>query len=935
MTSVRRTHNFRALYSASLATFSYLIAPVFAADHSGLVETSPTIASTSSETIGATLLEPVVVTGSHLQRVDVEGPLPVAIITRKQIDQSGEISVTALLRNQAFNSFGSRQPGSGTGASQGGAQINLRGLGAERTLVLIDGRRLPNNPAYNGASQNINNIPLALVDRIEVLRDGASAIYGSDAIGGVVNIITKTRFDGLQLSGQIDRPSIEGGDASTASLTGGLSNEKGKLYFALEHYDKNIINGSALEPISRLSIASGYPGTIYQYDASGVVVAQPSDLDANGNPRNFRPFDSCPRTGFGSNAEFPYSNVVDGRCRYNTGNIVALTADVKRNSLTLGGNYALPFAMTGFGRVSMVSAESFGRFPAAAVDSLVAGINSKEPNGNIGIRIAPDNPNNPNPGSTLVLNYTPTVLGTRDYTANDQVNQFLLGVKGDIGKFGFKDWEMAVSYDAYLQNGSGINNGLVRQLQQAVDEGRFNPFAPDASVANEFRYTTTTDNHFISKSIDGKLNYEFNLNTTTVPIVFGVEYRDDDFAVISDAQSAQSVSFAADGSVNGFQQSNVFGTVGGTARGARSHAAAFAETAVQLYDNKLELGFALRFDNYSDVGHAFSTKWSAGYRPFDNLLLRICFGEGFRAPDLSSMYGAPAKATPLIIDRVACVNDPNNVEACSASPQTIINDSNAQLKPEESKNLSAGFVWNASQKLSLTVDYYSIKVNNAITRLPPQAVFDNELRCKNQGRNCNAQQEGYVVRNSANGLLFAYSPIVNAAKLETSGVDIDVNYGFDAGSYGRYTAKAGLARTLSYKRQDAAGAPLLEQLDTLSASTEIFPKFRSNAMLTWAKNALDATLGANYISAITDCDATEKLARNPYCSKKVGSFLTFDTQFGVTTPWQQHITIGIRNIFDKTPKTSPHLSGPSHPGTFYALHNPEQRVLYLRLTQNF
>ena len=138
----------------------------------------------------------VTVTGSRIKRVDIEGPSPITIIDRETIDASGEISVADLLRDQSFNSFGSQRQRSGS-SSQSQATVNMRGLGAQRTLVLLDGRRLSGSPTFqSGAATNLNTIPLAAVERIEVLRDGASAIYGSDAIGGVVNIITRKDYEG-------------------------------------------------------------------------------------------------------------------------------------------------------------------------------------------------------------------------------------------------------------------------------------------------------------------------------------------------------------------------------------------------------------------------------------------------------------------------------------------------------------------------------------------------------------------------------------------------------------------------------------------------------------------------------------------------------------------------------------------------------------------
>lgn len=890
-------------------------------------ETAPT-----AETANVSKLEPIIVTGSRLKRVDLEASLPLAVITRQQIEQSGEISIAGVLRDQVENSLGSFTPTSGTGAAQGAAQVNLRGLGAGRTLVLIDGRRMPNDPAFGGASQNINNIPMALVERIEILRGGASAIYGSDAIGGVINIISRQNYNGMQLSGQLDFPDGGVGDARTAALVGGLSNDKGNLYFALEHYDKDIIYSRDRDGVRDLSSGNGYPGTIFQYDASGNIIPQ---MDGMGHTFNSRPFTDCPTAGFGTSPDFPDSTAVSGVCRYLLGAVTALTAAVKRESLTVGGNYKLSHDITGFVRAMLIHAESFGRFSGAPVDSLVQGVNSPVANGNVGIRIAPDNPNNPNPGATLVLNYRPTFLGPRDTTVNDQLGQFVLGLRGTLDLSSFNDWEIAASVNNYQQNVTGSNNGLVRELQAAVDAGRFNPFAPDAVAADEFRYTTSSNNHFTARGIDGKIHYDLNLPGIKIPFVFGAEYRHDDLAVISDAQSSQAVSFAADGSVSGFRQSNVFGSTGGSAQGARSYGAAFGEAAVKIFNEALELGIALRFDEYSDVGKSLSPKLAVGYRPYNNLLLRGSLSRGFRAPDLNAMHGAPSKSTSSIIDRVGCREHPGDAVACNPNQRTVIMDSNPELSPERSRTFSTGVVWNAMPSLSLMADYYVVRIGDAITQLTPQTVFDNELACDGQGRKCDAHKEGYVVRDTNNGLLFAYSPAINAAIMKTRGIEFGASYYFGIENYGRYTLSADFARMLSYQRKDSALAPMLEHIDTLNSSNEIFPKLRSNAKLAWAQGRFNAVLGLNYISNVSDCDAPDKLAGSPACNKKFGDYLTVDLQFGISTPWQQNLTLGARNLFNEKPQVSQRLKSPAFPGIFYGLHDSDQRVIYLRLTQDF
>lgn len=878
-------------------------------------------------------LDQIEVTGSRIKRSQAEGPLPVVSISRQQIDLSGQIGLADLLRDQTFNSFGSFTPASGTsGGGQGGAQVDLRGLGSARTLVLIDGRRLPNSPGFSGASQNINAIPLVMIDRVEILREGASAIYGSDAIGGVINIITKKDYNGFELSMQADRPTAKGGDANTYTLSGGTATDKGNMYFALEHYDKDIIFNRDRDIARNLSSAFGYPGTVYQYDSSG----NPINTGTADAPVYKTPAADCPMGGFDSDPAFPDSAVIGGRCRYRFASVAALTTDNKRDSLTTGMNYAIG-DMTAFARIILTSAESFGRFAPAPVDSIVSGVQAPDAFGSLGISMAADNPNNPY-GNFIVLNYRPTALGPRDTSVKEQVNQYLFGLKGLLDWHGFNDWEVGVNYNTYSQREIGKNFGLVRELQAAVDNGSFNPFDPSTGDVNSFRHTTSLDNEFDSKGIDAKINYDLAFDSFVLPFVFGAEVRKDTFQTISDAESAQSVTFGPNGEVTGFQQSNVFGSGGGDAAGERTYEAAFAETAVQLFNNQIEIGGAVRYDNYDDVGSAVSPKISLGYRPFESVLARASLSKGFRAPDLTALYGSPAKSSEPTIDRVACNANPNDASACTTEQRTVVFDSNRNLKPEKSDSLSAGLVWNVLQDLSLSLDYYNVTVKDAVGSLAPQAVFDNEARCAAEGRPCNASQEGYVVRSTNGGLIFAYVPNANAARLETDGLDLDIKYSYMT-PYGLLRADGSVSRVLSYKRQDAVGAPLLERLDTLNGNGEVFPTLRANTVISWDWEQWNAAVGANFISKVRDCDASvvgDAEQDDGYCeSHDMPSYLTFDLQAGWSAPWNGKITLGVRNLLDRQPPIAQSTVSSSTSGAFYRLYDIDGRVPFLRYSQSF
>jgi iron complex outermembrane receptor protein len=204
------------------------------------------------------------VTGSRIKRVDVEGPQPLTIITREEIDRSGDLNVADVIRQTTYNTFGSQSQQSGS-TSQTLNAVNLRGLGPDKTLVLVNGRGLAGAPTEQGTVQNLTLIPLAAVERIEVLRDGASAIYGTDAIAGVINIITRKDYEGMHLSADWGRPTQNGGDEDAYSITGGVSGARGNVTFAFDSQQRGLVYDADRDFSADGASGFGYPGTYFAF----------------------------------------------------------------------------------------------------------------------------------------------------------------------------------------------------------------------------------------------------------------------------------------------------------------------------------------------------------------------------------------------------------------------------------------------------------------------------------------------------------------------------------------------------------------------------------------------------------------------------------------------------------------------------------------------
>jgi iron complex outermembrane receptor protein len=841
-------------------------------------------------------LDSVEVTGSRIKRVDFEGPLPVTQISRQDIDASGDISVGELLRDQSFNSFGSFTPASGFGGGAAGGQLlSLRGLGAERTLVLIDGRRLPAAPAFSGAAQNLSVIPIAAIERIEVLREGASAVYGSDAIGGVVNIITRKDFEGIQLSGQVERPSQAGGDGANSSIVGGVSNAQGNLFFALDHSQRDIIFSRDRAFTSGRTSPLGGPGSFRR-------------IFADGSRGEWEPMQGCGDTPESSVGPVPELGAGTG-CRYDFTRVAAETAATKRDTLTVNGNYFLTDTISGFARLMATRASSFGRFaPAPAFF----------PN-----FIQPGNPNNPTAGEAecgpegcaLDLAFRFTSLGNRDTFVDDDVRQSLFGLTGTFDYLGGGDWEVAVIDNRYKQSDIGLNYGLISNFllasQVPEEEGGFNPFNPSAEAAEFVRHTISTDNLYVSRGADIKASlFEIPGLPFRLPVVVGAEYRDDQYRSQADAQS---------------DAGNVFGSAGGSASGSRTYNAVFAETAVNLIDG-LELGFALRRDEYSDFGAQVSPKVSVGYRPLDTLLLRGSFSQGFRAPDLDVLNRPGAQGFPFTIDTLRCQDAGGEGPLCAQVQRETNFTGNPALGPEESDNINVGFVYNVLDDLTVTLDYYRIELEDGIGNLAAQDVLDNEFRCAQEGRACDPAREGQVIRDADGTITLIVAPAANLAVQETDGLDLEVAYGFNAGRYGSFRLNTGFSYVFSFKEQTSPDGGLIEQTDTVG-----IPDYRGAASLTWIQGPLSSTLGVSHIAATKDCTTAQRDAASAACNRNFASFTKWDAQVNYSLPWQGVVGLGVRNLFDRDPS----LSGALGQRYDITLHDLFGRVPYLRYTQTF
>ena len=311
-------------------------------------------------------VEKITVTGSRIKRTDVEAASPVTFITIEDMKDAGRYSVADALRSSTANQFGSFSESSGSGA-QSQATVSLLGAGSQRTLVLMDGKRILGSPSLGGTSVNLNQIPMSIVERIEINRDGGSAVYGSDAIAGVINIITKKNYEGANISAEFGRPSQEGADTSAVSFSAGVSSDKGSITVAIEHQKSGAIYDKVRPYTSAQLIYRDGDGVIQAYNETigtsiyGATVAAPDWAYALASPLCDQYEAEVPGFVGVVRADKDWSEG-STYCMYQYANVSANKASVNRTSAFINASYDINEDTELFSRFIFAHNESFGRY---------------------------------------------------------------------------------------------------------------------------------------------------------------------------------------------------------------------------------------------------------------------------------------------------------------------------------------------------------------------------------------------------------------------------------------------------------------------------------------------------------------------------------------------------------------------------------------------
>ena len=846
-------------------------------------------AQESSETTPQ--LDTVTVTGTHLKRVDEEDLQPLIVITRQDLDASGQTSIAGVLRNLTQNSFGPGTDRDPASTDNGATTANLRGLGAQYTLVLLNGVPLVGSPSQSGGDvQNLNVLPWGAIDRSEILTDGASAVYGSKAVGGVINIITRTNFSGAQVTLQADRPTGAGADASSASFLAGAHDERAQGLLSVEYSKTDPLFARQRSFLPPQFAFDSSPPSYRRDDASGVADAA------------WHPGAGCPQK-LGSDPRYPNSalgDVFDDGSQFCTYNFIADAeelAALERKSLLAQGRYQLGDGVDAHALLLVARNRSRGEIAAAA-------------SGTIPDAIAADSPFNPTLGEIspgmgypLDLRYRPIAAGHRVIDGEDHVEQLTAGMSGTHLGGWDATWRVDLTATHYGQRVDGHNFASYSRFVEAVSAGTFNPFADPAT--QDFSQFITAIENYASYRTQG-LSVQVQPSRLTL---FGLPLETlVGFEAEHEAFSQQDDAAAVTG--------DIFGAIGTAAGGTRDHRAVFAE-ADWNPGGTWQVKFALRRDDYSDAGGALSPKLAALWKPLDTLLLRASVGKGFHVPDLVTLGGALSSFSQALPDPLGCSLRPNDPLACGEIPRDVAFLPNPKLDAETAHQANVGFVYAPSRDFSLGVQGYRTHFSNAITSLDQFLVLDNDVSCHDAGKACDLYKQGLVERDANGEITRILVPLsVNAASSLNIGYDADLAAGRDFG-HGRLDGQIAYSRLTRFEQRFPGGI-VYAPLGYLG-----YPRDRLNATLGWTQGAWRASATAHVIGRQRNCDAQD--TTSPTCADQVPRYTTIDAQ--LTWSANEHLTVaaGARNVADRRPFIN-------YFDTFSAgLYDITGRVVYARL----
>jgi iron complex outermembrane recepter protein len=908
-------------------------------------------------------LTEVIVTGSRIARAEIDSSVPVQVVTADALDAQGSQNVVDVL--QEMPSFGtsgfSRANSNFAVFGNGVSTLNLRNAGDQRTLVLINGRRAVSG--IGGSSTvDINNIPTDLIKDVQIITGGASAVYGSEAIAGVVNFVLDDELDGVSFRGQAGQTSESDNERYLFAMTAGTGiGERGHIVANLQ-WDKDAGLRSKNRKISANDVPfrSGYvpQGRFFSDNSSDWTYNSSNTLI------NWR---GSAIDGFNRNAE-----------RY-------ISVPVERNLLTVLAKYDFTDDVEGFFEGSHSSVKSNSRLEPLATDNSDAQL----PDGTVLAGLTLDNPfiptairNEMQEAEDSTLYFFKRMNGVFDRSNRNEreYQRFVAGLRGTVAEW---DWDLYLNASKTVDNTSS-ETGYRDRYYYALDAIAnpaggapicrdaaarangcvpFNPFGFNSVSAAAAAYLTnngeardTYQSVIQQKIAAGNIVGElFNLPAGRIKVAAGFEHREE--------KSAET--FSAD-----TQAGNTLGNALTNTVGRYTVNEVYLEAVVPLLADaplakSLDLETAVRSGHYSTVGNVLSWKGGLTWAPIESLRLRAVYASATRAPNIGELYAGQSQTFPTgLTDPCEGVTATSSgaIDAyCRSLPGALTNiasnggvfsyddnrdrqsiegfdGGNANLNEETAKTITAGIVWTPefAPRLSVSVDWFNIKIKDAIALVPRQFIIDQCVTSLGTSDLCSfiTREGATTARPRTPGTIWQVnSGPVNAAAIETTGVDLAARWAYTRDNGHLFNVSLAYTYLDKLTLQPLAGQPVEDNLGQLNGDGRLGAGFqhRANLSLGYQIAAWKATWRVGYQSAIKDT-LDENGPLLSAADNTVPAYFYHDMQvryaFGEDERYNAYV--GVDNVFDKTPPSINQNGASNITGTETAAesYDPIGRFIY-------
>ncbi len=934
-------------------------------------------------------LEEITVTGSRIIRQDYEAASPVVTISGETFDQQGVVNAEQLVNTlpQVVPSFstGNNNPGGGQ------AFIDLRGLGSVRTLVLVDGKRM--TPGDENGRVDINTIPTGLIERVEIVSGGASAVYGSDAVAGAVNFILKKNFDGVEFGGQFGMSEIEDAQTQSFDVTMGSDLAEGRgnvvIFGSFDERDalskgERAFSAQAVSTTSYFPMGAWSPGAnlptqaavdalfqSYNVAPGSVLVNDAFAFNQDGSLFATSGADSTVIQNFRGDPNDLYvaSNFYPGRYIYNFEPWNNLIIPQERVSVGAMGTFTVSDKVEAYARVLFTNYSSSTQLAPSPAPT---GTNSVNPGaGNFfsvpvtnpfiqanadlmsllnSRNAAADNPGLNGAGATEDFLYRRRFVenGPRIESYERDAYQAVIGMRGDISD----KWR----FDAYFAHGKlngqenqdgNVRVSAVEALLDAPDGGAslcaggFNPIGQDrlspecaAFIGVLAKNTANIEQNLAEIVVSGDL---FELPAGMVSSAFGGFYQKQNFAFLAD-------SVLASGDVSGFNaQDNIVGSIDHTDLFAEFYVPLLSELpAVQL----LSFTAGYRVSDHSNAGSNSSYKGELDWHLNDQFRVRGSYQRAVRAPNIGDLFSPQEEDNPDVSDPCEASSTfrtgPNGAQVralCLAQgvPAALIDiytqptdqidalsGGNPNLFEESADTYTVGLVFRPESldRFSISLDYYDITVKDVIASIDPVTVVN---RCYGaDGANPNFELDNFYCNLFGRGSVGEINDLLeisnNLATLETSGIDLQTDFGFSLGNLGDLNLNLVATFVQAWDLQNLPGDDFLDYNGTIGEDPgEALPKVKGTFSAQWSKGNFGATTRLRYLDGMEHAASTNVGSTDPdicECTKVPETWYV-----DLSGTWQAtealQVRLGVDNLTDQAPRLyTPDADSGTDPSTY-------------------